>query len=153
MCEGGFMSDLLSAQAFTSQVQNYCFRLKPDQDLKKELLSFAQKHQLKAAVILSSAGSLKKAHIRLSGGKETVEYNGPFEIVSLTGTLSAEGVHLHISFSDFDGRVRGGHLMDGSPIFTTAEIILQENMDLKFSRVDDADTGYKELFIQRRSCL
>jgi predicted DNA-binding protein with PD1-like motif len=77
----GFMSDLLSAQAFTSQVQNYCFRLKPDQDLKKELLGFAQKHQLKAAIILSSAGSLKKAHIRLSGGKETVEYNGPFEIV------------------------------------------------------------------------
>ena len=145
------MSDLLCAQAFTSQVKNYCFRLKPDQDLKKELLSFAQKHHLKAAVILSSVGSLKKAHLRLSGGKETVEYNGPFEIVSLTGTLSAEAVHLHISISDFDGRVRGGHLMDGSPIFTTAEIILQENMDLQFLRVDDPDTGYKELSIQRRS--
>jgi predicted DNA-binding protein with PD1-like motif len=144
------MTDLLTAQAYTSQVQNYCFRLKPDQDLKKELLSFAQKHHLKAAVIISSVGSLKKAHIRLSGGKDTVEYNGPFEIVSLTGTLSAEAVHLHISFSDFDGRVRGGHLMDGSPIFTTAEIILQENMDLKFSREMDSATGYQELTISRR---
>jgi len=147
------MSDLLNAQAFTSQVQNYCFRLKPDQDLKKELLTFAQKHQLKAALVLSCVGSLKKAHIRLASGKETVEYNGPFEIVSLTGTLSAEGIHLHISFSDFEGRVRGGHLMDGSPIFTTAEIVLQENMDLKFARLDDAETGYKELVIQRRSSV
>jgi predicted DNA-binding protein with PD1-like motif len=40
--------------------------------------------------------------------------------------------------------------MDGSPIFTTAEIILQENMDLKFSRMDDETTGFKELVIQRR---
>lgn len=145
------MSDFLNAQAFTSQVKNYCFRLNPDQDLKQELLNFAQKHHLKAAVVLSAVGSLKKAHIRLASGKDTVEYDGPFEIVSMTGTLSAEGIHLHISFSDFEGRVRGGHLMDRCPIFTTAEIILQENLDLAFIRKDDPKTGYKELSIERRN--
>lgn len=144
------MSDFLNAQAFTSQVKNYCFRLNPDQDLKQELLKFAQKHRLKAAVVIGAVGSLKKAHIRLASGKDAMEYDGPFEIVSMTGTLSADGVHMHISFSDFEGRVRGGHLMDRCTIFTTAEMILQENVDLIFVRKDDPHTGYKELTIERR---
>lgn len=140
----------MGVQTFTSSVTNHCFRLRPGQDLKKELLFYAQTHHIHAGVILSAVGSLNKAHIRLSGGKDTVEFNGPFEIVSLTGTLSAESLHMHISFSDFEGRVRGGHLMDGCLIFTTVEILIQENQDLIFERKFDEETGYKELIIQSR---
>lgn len=140
----------MGVQTFTSSVTNHCFRLRPGQDLKKELLFYAQTHHIHAGVILSAVGSLNKAHIRLSGGKETVEFNGPFEIVSLTGTLSAESLHMHLSFSDFEGRVHGGHLMDGSTVFTTVEILIQENQDLVFDRKFDEETGYKELVITPR---
>nr|WP_295903203.1 PPC domain-containing DNA-binding protein [uncultured Bdellovibrio sp.] len=129
---------------------SHCFRLRPGQDLKKELLYYCQLHHLHAACVVSSVGSLTKAHIRLSGGKDVVEFQGPFEIVSLTGTVGTGGVHLHISVANFEGAVIGGHLMDGSEIHTTAEVMLLENQDLTFTREQDGHTGYKELIIKQR---
>lgn len=140
----------MATQPYSSSVASHCFRLRPGQDLKKELLYYCQLHHLHAACVVSSVGSLNKAHIRLSGGKDVVEFQGPFEIVSLNGTVGAEGVHLHVSFSDFEGRVLGGHLMDGCEIYTTAEIVLLENRDLLFAREYDGHTGYKELVIKSR---
>lgn len=139
------------AQPFSSLVTSYCFRLKPGQDLKKELLYYAQVHHLHAAVLISAVGSLKNAHLRLSGHKEATIFKGPFEIVSLMGTLTAEGLHMHISVSDQEGRVVGGHLMDGCEIHTTAEIVLLENTELVFKRELDPATSYKELNIHPRT--
>ncbi|WP_413944600.1 PPC domain-containing DNA-binding protein [Bdellovibrio sp. HCB-162] len=140
----------MATQPYTSSVTSHCFRLRPGQDLKKELLYYCQLHHLHAACVVSSVGSLTKAHIRLSGGKDVVEFQGPFEIVSLTGTVGTGGVHLHISVANFEGAVIGGHLMDGSEIHTTAEIMLLENQDLTFTREQDGHTGYKELVIKQR---
>lgn len=141
----------MSSEPFSSPVTSHCFRLRPGQDLKKELIYYCQMYHLHAACVVSAAGSLKKAHLRLSGGKDVVEYKGPFEIVSLTGTVSDQGAHLHISISDFEGRVLGGHLMDGAEIYTTAEIVLLESHELRFERVLDGGTSYKELVIKRRT--
>ncbi|WP_413613360.1 PPC domain-containing DNA-binding protein [Bdellovibrio sp. HCB-110] len=140
----------MATQPYSSAVTSHCFRLRPGQDLKKELLYYCQLHHLHAACVLSSVGSLTKAHIRLSGGKDVVEFQGPFEIISLNGTLGTEGIHLHISVSNFEGSVIGGHLMDGCEIFTTAEIVLLENQDLVFGREEDGHTGYKELIVKPR---
>jgi len=68
----------------------------------------------------------------------------------LIGTLSAGGMHLHISISDSVGKVLGGHLLEGCMIHTTAEIVLLESLDLKFTREEDAQTGYKELRVSKR---
>lgn len=137
-------------QPHSSSLTSFCFRLRPGQDLKKELLFYAQNNHLHAAAVLSCVGSLKKASLRLSGRKEGSEFHGPFEIVSLTGTVSVDGIHMHMSVSDNEGRVIGGHLMDGCEIHTTAEIILLENQDLVFKREHDDGTGYKELVISKR---
>ncbi|MDG0817332.1 PPC domain-containing DNA-binding protein [Bdellovibrio svalbardensis] len=137
-------------QVLTSRLTSFCFRLRPGQDLKKELLLYAETHQLKAAAILSAVGSLKVACLRLSDRKETSEFTGPFEIVSLMGTVSASGIHMHMSISDGDGKVLGGHLMDGCLVYTTAEIILLESTDLVFDRQMDEGTGYKELVVKAR---
>ncbi|MGZ3949956.1 MAG: PPC domain-containing DNA-binding protein, partial [Flavisolibacter sp.] len=74
-----------------------------------------------------------------------------FEIVSLTGTVSVNGCHIHISISDETGRTIGGHLLEGNVVYTTAEIVIQESEDLIFSREMDVATGWKELQIKRRS--
>ncbi len=142
--------DPVSTQPFTSSVISHCFRLKPGQDLKKELLFYCQQHRLHAATVISSVGSLTKAHMRMSGGKDVVEFQGPFEIISLNGTLSLDGIHLHLSVSNFEGKVLGGHLMDGCEIYTTAEIVLLEHTDLSFKRENDGHTGYKELILERK---
>ncbi|KHD90013.1 MAG: DNA-binding protein [Bdellovibrio sp. ArHS] len=140
----------MATQSHTSSVVSHCFRLRPQQDLKKELLYYCQMHHLHAATVICSVGSLSKAHIRLAGGKDVVEFQGPFEIISLNGTVSAEGIHMHISLSNFEGTVIGGHLMDGCLIHTTAEIILLENTELTFAREQDGHTGYKELVVKNK---
>lgn len=131
-------------------VQTHAFRLRPGQDLKIELAKYCQDHHLQAATLISGIGSLKTAHLRLADAKQKSTFEGPFEIVSLIGTLSGGGIHLHISISDSEGKVFGGHLLDGCVIHTTAEIVLLESLDLKFTRENDSQTGYKELTVTRR---
>jgi len=80
--------------------------------------------------------------------QEIREFVGPFEIVSLVGTLSGIEGHLHIALSDAQGRMIGGHVIGGLHIFTTAEIVIGECSDLKFTREQDDSTGFQELVIK-----
>lgn len=95
-------------------------------------------------------GSLQRAAIRFANQPDTTLLDGKFEIVSLVGTLSPEGAHLHISISDGGGQTVGGHLQEGALIYTTAEMVLGELDNLTFSRPMDPETGYDELAVQPR---
>ena len=72
-----------------------------------------------------------------------------FEVVSLVGTLSPDGLHLHASLGDEEGEVRGGHLVRAI-VHTTAEIVIGDAPALVFSRDLDPRTGFKELVISGR---
>lgn len=124
----------------------HCFRLTNGSDLKKEIESYATNNKI-SGVVLCAVGCLNKLTIRLSDGKSILEKEGMFEIVSITGTLSEDGVHIHISVSDKSGNTIGGHLKDGCIVNTTAEIVLNIFDDLKFKREYDKNTGYNELVI------
>jgi hypothetical protein len=65
-----------------------------------------------------------------------------------TGTLSADGVHLHASVADARGQMRGGHLMPGCIVRTTADIVLALLPGWAFGRAYDAETGFKELVVR-----
>ncbi len=69
------------------------------------------------------------------------------EIVSATGTISRERLHLHISLSREDLSTIGGHLLEGCIVNTTAEIVLLELESCSFSSLFDPETGYDELII------
>ncbi|CAN0225152.1 unnamed protein product [Ectocarpus fasciculatus] len=69
-----------------------------------------------------------------------------FEICSLVGTLSPEGLHLHASLGDEKGAVCGGHLVRAT-VHTTAEIVIGVASSLDFSREMDPRTGFKELVV------
>lgn len=122
-------------------------RLSPDQDLKKSIAEFCTQNNLQASTILSGVGSLKKSKLRLAGADKYFEKAERFEIVSLTGTCSVHGIHLHASIADQNGSVFGGHLMDDNIIYTTAELVFLEQSHIKFERSLDDQTGYKELKI------
>ncbi|MFN4152082.1 MAG: PPC domain-containing DNA-binding protein [Candidatus Sericytochromatia bacterium] len=128
----------------------YTLRLKPNQDLKKELQAFVKKENIKAGFVVTAVGSLKKAIIRFANQKENTVIENKFEIVSLVGTMGQDGLHLHISISDENGKTIGGHLADGSLIYTTAEIVLGELNDINFVREKDEETTYKELMIYKK---
>jgi hypothetical protein len=129
-------------------VKTFPHRLRPGQDLKRELNELVLRHDWPAACLLTGIGSLTQAAIRFANRDETSILDGPLEIVSLNGTLSRDGAHLHISVSDGDGQVFGGHLMEGSTVYTTAEVVLAVLPDWEFSRSIDPATGYAELSIK-----
>lgn len=125
----------------------HCFRLVKGMDLKKEIEDFAINNKI-SGVVLSSVGCLSKLAIRLADGKTVLEDEQPYEIVSVMGTLSKDGVHLHISASDSEGKTIGGHLKNGCIVNTTAEVVILEIKDVEFSREFDESTGYEELVIR-----
>lgn len=129
---------------------NTCFRLKPGEDLKRFIEEYAIKNSV-SGVVISGVGSLSQLKIRLADGKTVLNKKEEFEIVSLNGTLSPDGVHIHISAADTSGNVMGGHLKDGCIINTTCEICIVQFDDIVFSRVFDNTTGYEELNISRIS--
>ncbi len=120
----------------------------PNSDLKKEIAQLCVDKNISVGIILSSVGSLKIAHLRFSDQKNGTILNGPFEILSLNGTLAKNGLHLHISISDHEGQTRGGHLLEGCLIHTTCELVIAELVQTKFNRVLDLQTNYMELKIK-----
>jgi uncharacterized protein len=122
-------------------------RLKPQQDLKAELEAFVQHQVIEAACIVTCVGSLTKATLRLANQSDAIVYDGKFEIVSLTGVMSRWGSHYHMAIADSAGQTIGGHLMRGSLIYTTAEIIIGILPQFSFRRELDEATGYRELSI------
>jgi predicted DNA-binding protein with PD1-like motif len=131
-------------------MKTYALRLHPGQDLKQCLVAFSQEQGLRAGFILTCVGSLTQAALRLAARPETTLYQDSFEIVSLTGTLCRDGVHLLISVSDGRGQTLGGHLQDGNLVRTTAELVIGELSGLAFSRPLDPETGYDELVVSPR---
>ena len=122
-------------------------RLKPGQDLMGEMDQLAQKHQLKAACVLTCVGSLTTAVLRFANQSHTETLTGHFEIVSLTGTLSVHGSHYHISIADEKGQVYGAHLMEGCKVYTTAEIVIGVIDGVSYQRTMCEESGYPELDI------
>lgn len=119
-------------------------RLAPGDDLRAALESACGGH---AAFVVQGIGSLSKVRLRYAGRSDAAELNGDLEILTLAGTVAEQGVHLHISVSDADGRVYGGHLLAGSVVRTTAEVLLALLPGHRFTREHDQATGYPELRI------
>jgi predicted DNA-binding protein with PD1-like motif len=128
--------------------QHHAFRLKPGQDLKQAIDSMVQAKNIHAGWIVTCVGSLTDYHIRFANQPEGAKDTGHFEIVSLVGTLSTEGSHLHLSVSDSTGKTIGGHLLDGNKVYTTAEIVIASSNDFKFTRKEDGTTPWKELQVE-----
>lgn len=124
-------------------------RIQPTQDLRQELKRAALQHTIQAGFILSGIGSLSRAAIRFAGQEQPQSLEGPFEVLSLQGTVAMAGIHVHMAIADSQGRVLGGHLCDGSIIYTTAEVVIGTAEDLVFTRELDEQTGFLELRVSR----
>ncbi len=138
-----------SVMANSNCMKYLTFRLKFGQFLKEEIEARAK--DIEAGVLLSIVGALENANLRMAGaivGQQDVRsFDGPFEIVSGTGTISKDGCHLHISVSDKEGKVIGGHLKDGCKIGVTAEVVIGILEGTSYKRTFDEHTGFKELEI------
>jgi len=130
------------------QTISYAIRLKPGDDLKKSIQNFVDAKEIDAGWIASCAGSLTDYHLRFANLPTGSRGTGHFEFVSLCGTLSTHGSHIHISVSDGTGKTIGGHLLDECIVYTTAEIVIQSTPTLLFTRENDGTTEWAELQIK-----
>jgi predicted DNA-binding protein with PD1-like motif len=127
----------------------HILRLKPGDDLRDELEKVLADQGAQAACVVSAVGSLSRAVLRYADKPEGKELLEPLELVFLSGTLSPDGAHLHASVSNGNGEVRGGHVMRGCIVRTTAEIVIGLLPGWAFRREVDDATGYKELVVVR----
>lgn len=122
-------------------------RLNPGDDLRASVVAALAASGHNAGFVLQGIGSLSVAQLRYAGVPQSTELRGDFEILTLAGSVSPDGAHLHMSVSDAEGRVLGGHVGPGCIVRTTAELLLALLPGHRFSRELDPLTGYAELKI------
>lgn len=135
----------------SKSIRYFALRLRPHEDLKRSILSFAVEKNIKAGAIVTCVGSLEQLHIRYANRREGSMLKGHFEILSLTGTFSGSTGHFHLSAADGSGVAVGGHLLDDNFVYTTAEIVIADLVDLEFLREQDPTYGYLELVVKKAS--
>ena len=130
-------------------MKHHAFRLTYGMDLRQGIEDYCRDNDIHSAAIVTVVGCVYRARIRLADGETIEEYDDRYEIVSLTGTVSPDGSHMHVSLADEDGRVIGGHMCNGCLVNTTAEVVLVSlDEEYRFSREYDDSTGYDELVIR-----
>ncbi len=142
---------LTACQTTTMKQENttvQAFRLKPGEDLKEGIEKIVKEKGISAGWVATCVGSLTDYSIRFANQPGAVTGTGHFEILSVSGTVSINGSHLHISISDSTGKTIGGHLMPGCKIYTTAEIVLQSSDSYEFTRAKDGSTPWEELRVR-----
>ncbi len=110
-------------------------RLAPGSDLRRALEEFAR-DRAASGFVMGVVGDLSRAAFQCPGQAGPTLIDGDLEIITLNGTLSPEGVHLHLSLSDGACQVWGGHLEHGSLVRKGADVLL----GLFASEADDGST-------------
>ena len=116
-------------------------RLKPGMDLLDGIQAACERYRIHNGVILSAIGSLGRVRYcdveALQEKKcgygygRVLELDDTIELTGASGVVcsDAEGninLHVHICMSDKTGKAYGGHLVQGTTVLMTADIVLGE---------------------------
>ncbi|CAK23601.1 PCC domain-containing protein [Synechococcus sp. CS-197] len=97
--------------------------LEPGQDLHQSLHQLASDQQL-SGFVLGVVGDLSEACFQCPGQPQPTRMQGVLEVITLNGTVSPQGVHLHLSLSDGACQVWGGHLEAGTTVHKGVQLLL-----------------------------
>jgi predicted DNA-binding protein with PD1-like motif/glutaredoxin len=98
-------------------------KLGPGSDLRRSLERLAVEQQA-SGFVLGVVGNLSRAAFQCPGRPSPTVLEGDLEIITLNGTVSPQGVHLHLSLSDGDCQVWGGHLEPGTLVLKGADLLV-----------------------------
>lgn len=98
-------------------------QLAPGSDLRRSLEEYAGARAA-SGFVLGVVGDLSRAAFQCPGQPRPTVIEGDLEIITLNGTLSPEGVHLHLSLSDGACQVWGGHLEHGTVVRKGAHLLV-----------------------------
>jgi len=124
-------------------------RLLEDEDLAESVRKQAETNGIRAGVFIL-IGTVK--HVVLGyykeGKYETIRLEGPLEIASCTGNVAVDEkgevvIHAHVVVSNAKGEAFGGHVMKGSKVGATAELVMIEATGVEVQKVFDEKTKLK----------
>lgn len=131
-------------------------RLHPGTDVLHGLEDACAEYGINNGVILSAIGSLGDVHYcnvdKLPNSQAGYGYGitlfleGPIELTSATGIIchDPEGVtnlHVHISMSDKYGNAHGGHLVEGTTVLLTTDVVIAEIEGIIMGRQFNEELG------------
>jgi predicted DNA-binding protein with PD1-like motif/glutaredoxin len=97
--------------------------LGPGSDLRASLEQLGSEAGA-SGFVLGVVGDLSQAAFQCPGQAEPTVLQGHLEIITLQGTVAPQGVHLHLSLSDGECQVWGGHLEHGSLVLRGADLLV-----------------------------
>ena len=126
-------------------------RLEEDDDIAESIKINAEKGGVKAGILIL-IGALKRAMLGCyrEGEYVTTQLDGYLEVASCLGNIAVDErgetiVHAHMVVSNEKGEAFGGHLMKGSRVGPTAELIIVEAAGVELQRILDEKTKLKLL--------
>ena len=116
-------------------------------DLYDGLTAFVQRENIRIGRI-SGIGATTVARVayydQVTRNYNPLEFSGGMEILNLQGNVSIRDgkpfIHAHVILSDAQGRVFGGHLLQGTKIFA-CEVSIDELEGEELVRAHDERTG------------
>ena len=98
-------------------------KLAPGSDLRNSIERVGREQNTNGFV-LGVVGNLSRACFQCPGRSKPTLLEGNLEIITLNGTFTPQGVHLHLSLSDKDCQVWGGHLEPGTLVNKGADVLV-----------------------------
>ena len=128
-------------------------RLKPGTDVLLGLEEACKRSGINNGVILSAIGSLDSPHFcdvvevptkAGYGYGEVLPLTGPIELTNASGIICHDdegntNLHVHMTLTDRHGNAHGGHLVEGTKVLLTVDVIIAEIEDVVMGRKFDEE--------------
>ena len=126
-------------------------------DVLECLEELVKKEKIRAGAIITGIATLSKMRVRsldsipkdfprVQPGLNIFEVEGALEVLNMSGIIFVRDrdvfVHPHITACDANGKMYGGHLMPGSIVYMTCEVIIGEFEGLTMGSKLDARVGH-----------
>ena len=146
------MKDILEmAQGQLTRV--IAVRLRPGTDVLAGLTEACSRAGISNGVILSAIGSLDSPHFcdvvevptkAGYGYGEVLHLTGPIELTNASGIICHDdegntNLHVHMTLTDRHGNAHGGHLVEGTKVLLTVDVIIGEISGIVMGRKFDEE--------------
>ena len=130
-------------------------RLTPGTDVLLGLTEACKRAGINNGVILSAIGSLDSPHfcdvVELPtkagyGYGETLHLTGPIELTNASGIICHDdegntNLHVHMTLTDRHGNAHGGHLVEGTKVLITVDVVIAEIEGMVMGRKFSEEMG------------
>ncbi len=133
---------------YSKQKDHYIIRLMPGEEIVESLQKFCADQNVEGGFIsgLGAAKEIEFSHFSMQTKQYTNFTKHEVEVTNLTGNISVEKLHLHVTIGDHTGQAFAGHLVRG---IADPTIELMITPFSKTHRIADAYSGLTLLDLDR----